>query len=111
MWMSGGRSWHATFASGRTTRGGRAGEKHGQSSAWTGSIRTDAWERLSGWGTHYAIGITFAPVVLAVRGLSWACSPMPMLAIAVWLVTLAALPLFIYTKADNAVVSSNANPR
>ena len=32
-------------------------------------------ELLLGWGAHYAIGVTFAALLLAVFGLGWARSP------------------------------------
>jgi hypothetical protein len=51
-------------------------------------------ERIIGWSAHYAIGITWAALLLAIRGLDWARRPTLLPALIVGLVTLVA-PFFI----------------
>ena len=51
-------------------------------------------ERVIGWAAHYAIGIVFAALLLAVFGLDWAGRPTLGPALAIGLVTVAA-PFFL----------------
>jgi len=64
-----------------------------------------AGERALGWATHYAIGVTFAGLLLATFGLAWADSPTLLPALLVGVVTVAA-PLFILQPALGAGIAS-----
>lgn len=55
-------------------------------------------ERALGWAAHYAIGVTFAGILLASSGLSWARSPTVFPALYVGVLTVVA-PLFILQPA------------
>jgi uncharacterized membrane protein (UPF0136 family) len=59
-----------------------------------------------GWGAHYAIGISFAALLLAVFGLRWARSPTLWPALLVGVVTVVA-PLFILQPALGAGIASS----
>lgn len=63
-------------------------------------------ELLLGWGAHYSIGITFAALLLATFGLSWARSPSLVPALLVGIVTVVA-PLFILQPALGAGIASS----
>lgn len=63
-----------------------------------------------GWGAHYAIGVAFAALLLAVFGLGWARSPTPLPALVIGLVTVVA-PLFVLQPALGAGVLSLRTPR
>ena len=63
-------------------------------------------ERILGWCAHYAIGITFAALLLSIRGLDWARSPSLTPAILIGLVTVAA-PLFVLQPALGAGIASS----
>jgi hypothetical protein len=67
-------------------------------------------ERVLGWSAHYAIGITFAALLLALFGLSWAHAPSLWPALAVGIVTVAA-PLFVLQPALGAGFASSKTPR
>lgn len=67
-------------------------------------------ERLIGWCAHYAIGATFAALLLTVAGLAWARSPSLCPALAVGLVTVLA-PWFVLQPALGAGVMSRRTPR
>lgn len=67
-------------------------------------------ERLIGWLSHYAIGVTFATLLLATCGLAWARSPTPAPALLIGVVTVAA-PLFVLQPALGAGVASSKTPR
>ncbi|MFO0582526.1 MAG: DUF2938 family protein [Anaeromyxobacter sp.] len=62
-------------------------------------------ERALGWATHYAIGITFAALLLATAGLGWAHAPTLLPALLVGVVTVAA-PLLVLQPALGAGVAS-----
>ena len=62
-------------------------------------------ERALGWATHYAIGVTFAGLLLATFGLAWADAPTLPPALLVGVVTVAA-PLFVLQPALGAGVAS-----
>lgn len=66
-------------------------------------------ELLIGWGAHYAIGITFAALSLAVFGLEWARSPTLLPALFIGIVTVVA-PLFILQPALGAGIASSNTP-
>jgi hypothetical protein len=67
-------------------------------------------ERALGWATHYAIGISFAGLLLAVSGLSWAHAPTPLPALVTGVVTVAA-PLLVLQPALGAGIASRRTPR
>jgi len=66
-------------------------------------------EALLGWLAHYAIGISFAGLLLAFFGASWARSPSIGPALLVGLATLPA-PLFILQPALGAGIASSKTP-
>lgn len=68
-------------------------------------------ERLLGWATHYAIGITFAALLVMVAGWSWLGDPSLLPALAVGMATVAA-PLLIMQPAMGAglMASKTATP-
>jgi hypothetical protein len=63
-------------------------------------------ERWLGWGAHYAIGIGFAALLLAVFGLRWAQSPTLAPAMLIGLGTVVS-PLFILQPALGAGIASS----
>jgi hypothetical protein len=66
-------------------------------------------ERPLGWAAHYAIGITFALLLLAIWGLDWARSPTIWPALAVGLGTIVA-PWFVMQPAMGAGVAASKTP-
>jgi len=66
-------------------------------------------ERVLGWAAHYAIGISFACLLIAIFGLSWARSPTLAPALGVGLVTVVA-PLFVLQPAMGAGIASSKTP-
>lgn len=68
-----------------------------------------AGERVIGWVAHYAIGIVFAGLLLAVAGLGWARSPTLLPALIVGVATVAA-PLFIMQPAMGVGFASSKTP-
>jgi hypothetical protein len=67
-------------------------------------------ELLLGWSAHYAIGISFAALLLGSFGLAWARSPTLLPALLIGLVTVAA-PLLILQPAMGAGIASSKTPR
>lgn len=67
-------------------------------------------ESLLGWVAHYAIGISFAGLLLATFGLGWARSPTLGPALLVGVSTVVA-PLFILQPALGAGIASSKTPR
>ncbi len=67
-------------------------------------------ERLLGWGAHYAIGISFAALLLGIHGLAWARSPTLLPALVIGVVTVLA-PLLILQPALGAGIASRKTPR
>lgn len=67
-------------------------------------------ERWIGWGAHYAIGIAFAALLLAVEGLDWARTPSLPPALGFGVVTVAA-PWFVLQPGMGAGVASTRTPR
>ncbi len=89
---------------------------------WLGHIPRGTWahasiakaapvpgERVLGWCVHYAIGVTFAALLLAVEGLGWARSPSLRPALLVGILTVAA-PLFVLQPALGYGVASSRAP-
>jgi len=66
-------------------------------------------ERLIGWAAHYAIGVVFAALLLAIWGLDWARRPTLLPALLVGLVTLAA-PFFLMQPGMGAGIASSKTP-
>lgn len=63
-------------------------------------------ELLLGWGAHYAIGLTFAALLVGVFGLTWARSPTLLPALLVGILTVAA-PLLVLQPALGAGIASS----
>ena len=66
-------------------------------------------ERIIGWSAHYSIGMSFAGLLLAVFGLSWARSPSLWPALLVGVGTVLA-PLFVLQPALGAGIASSKTP-
>jgi len=66
-------------------------------------------ERLLGWGAHYAIGISFAALLVGTFGLSWARSPTVLPALLIGILTVVA-PLLILQPALGAGIASSKTP-
>lgn len=71
--------------------------------------RPVAGERLMGWTTHYAIGVGFAALLVAVTGVGWLDSPTLAPALAVGVAT-AAAPLFVMQPAMGAGFAASKTP-
>jgi len=67
-------------------------------------------ERVLGWIAHYAIGIAFAGVLLAVWSMDWARHPTPGPALVVGLGSVAA-PFLVMQPAMGAGVAASRTPR
>lgn len=74
-----------------------------------GKVPPITGERAIGWLAHYAIGIGFAAVLLAVWGPGWAEAPTPGPAIAVGLVSLAA-PFLVMQPGMGAGIAARRMP-
>jgi hypothetical protein len=90
---------------------------------WLGHVARGKWmhasiakatpvrrELLLGWSAHYAIGITFATLLVATFGLRWARSPSLLPALGIGIVSVVA-PLFILQPALGAGIASSNTPR
>lgn len=66
-------------------------------------------ERALGWLIHYAVGVAFAVLLVALQGAAWAASPTPLPAIAVGMFTVL-VPLLIMQPAMGAGVASSKTP-
>lgn len=66
-------------------------------------------ERWIGWGAHYAIGMTFAALLLSIHGLDWARAPSLFPALAVGIATVVA-PLLILQPGMGAGIASRKTP-
>ena len=66
-------------------------------------------ELMIGWGAHYAIGIVFSALLLAIWGLGWARHPTPLPALIVGLFTLVA-PFFVMQPAMGAGIAASNTP-
>lgn len=67
-------------------------------------------ERLIGWCAHYAIGVSFAAVLLLSFGLEWAHVPTLLPALLIGVVTVVA-PWFVLQPALGAGIASSKTPR
>jgi hypothetical protein len=67
-------------------------------------------ELLLGWSGHYAIGIAFAALLIAICGLDWARHPTPLPALLFGLVKVAA-PFFIMQPAMGAGIAAANTPK
>lgn len=63
-----------------------------------------------GWCAHYAIGISFAALLLVTYGIEWAHAPTLAPALVIGLTTVAA-PLFVLQPALGAGIASSKTPR
>jgi len=90
---------------------------------WLGNLPRGRWmhasianatpvrgELLLGWGAHYALGITFAALLLSTFGLKWARSPSLLPALFIGIVTVTA-PLLILQPALGAGIASSKTPK
>jgi hypothetical protein len=68
-----------------------------------------AAERGLGWLTHYAVGIGFAAVLVAVQGSSWLDNP-SLLPALVWGLATTAAPLLLLQPAMGAGIASSRTP-
>lgn len=68
-----------------------------------------AGELCLGWLTHYAVGIVFAVLWVALHGATWLEAPTVLPAL-VWGVATAAAPLFVLQPAMGAGVASSRTP-
>lgn len=66
-------------------------------------------EALLGWATHYAIGVLYAGLLLAIFGIGWAHSPTLLPALAIGIGTLVA-PFFILQPGMGAGVLARRTP-
>ena len=66
-------------------------------------------ERALGWLVHYAVGIAFAALLVALVGPSWTREPRLLPALAVGLATVAA-PLFVLQPAMGAGIAGSRTP-
>ena len=67
-------------------------------------------ERLLGWTAHYAIGIAFASMLMALRGFDWLDHPGIAPALAVGVATVAA-PFFLMQPGMGAGLAASRTPR
>lgn len=90
---------------------------------WVGHLPRGTWvhaniaaaapvrgERWLGWGAHYAIGISFAALLLRSEGLDWARTPSLFPALGFGVVTVVA-PWFILQPGMGAGIASTRTPR
>jgi hypothetical protein len=68
-----------------------------------------AGEVALGWSAHYAIGVVFAALLVAIWGLDWARHPTPLPALAVGLATVVA-PFFVMQPAFGAGMAASKVP-
>jgi hypothetical protein len=69
-----------------------------------------AGEAVMGWAAHYATGVLFAAILLAIWGLEWAGNPTLPPALIVGLATVAA-PFLILQPAFGAGIAASRTPR
>lgn len=74
-----------------------------------GQARPIPGERALGWLTHYAIGIAFAGLLIAIHGMDWAHSPRVVPAVLVGMATVAA-PLFVMQPAMGSGFAASRTP-
>jgi hypothetical protein len=68
-----------------------------------------AGERILGWLTHYAVGVAFAGLLVAVAGTAWIRSPSVLPAIALGVCSVVA-PLFVMQPAMGAGFAASRTP-
>ena len=73
------------------------------------SARPVRGEQALGWLAHYAVGIAFAALLVAIAGPAWASDPTPMPALAVGAVTVAA-PWLLMQPAMGAGFAGSRTP-
>jgi hypothetical protein len=88
---------------GHLPRGRFAHDNIGQTSPIRG-------EQVIGWGTHYAIGIIFAAVLLAVIGLDWAREPTLLPPVIFGVITVVA-PFFVLQPGLGAGIAASKTPQ
>ena len=66
-------------------------------------------ERALGWLTHYAIGVAFAGLLIAIHGMDWAQSPTVLPAVLVGMATVVA-PLFVMQPAMGSGFAASRTP-
>ena len=66
-------------------------------------------ERALGWAMHYATGIAFAALLLALTGPAWATAPSLLPALALGIATVA-VPLLLIQPAMGAGIASSKTP-
>lgn len=89
---------------------------------WAGHVARGRWrhaaiaqaapvprERALGWLTHYAVGIAFAALLVAICGMDWAAAPTPAPALLLGMATVAA-PLFVMQPAMGAGIAASRTP-
>lgn len=67
-------------------------------------------EAILGWCAHYAIGIAFAALLLALGGAGWAQHPTPLPALTIGLLTVA-FPFFIMQPAFGFGIAASRTPK
>jgi hypothetical protein len=82
------------------------GRWHHESIAKAAPVRGELW---MGWCAHYAIGISFAALLLACFGLEWGRAPTLLPALFVGMVTVVA-PLFVLQPALGLGIASSKTP-
>lgn len=73
------------------------------------SARPIAGELGLGWAAHYAVGIVFAGLLVALQGVSWLHQPVALPALA-WGLATAVAPLFVLQPAMGAGIASSRTP-
>jgi hypothetical protein len=66
-------------------------------------------ELLAGWAIHYAVGITFAALLVGVHGTAWLLDPAWLPALAVGVATVV-IPLFVMQPAMGAGIAASRTP-
>lgn len=67
-------------------------------------------EAVIGWGAHYAIGIVFAALLMALAGSDWIQNPTPLPALAAGLVTVV-MPFFVMQPAFGFGIAASRTPK
>lgn len=75
-----------------------------------GQAATVPGEAVMGWGAHYAIGIVFAALLMALSGTGWVQDPTPLPALAVGLATIVA-PFFVMQPAFGFGIAASRTPK
>jgi hypothetical protein len=90
---------------------------------WAGHVARGRWahdaiakaapvdgERALGWALHYATGIAFAGLLVALVGTAWLRNPSPLPALGVGIGTVV-VPLFVMQPAMGAGIASSRTPK